>query len=86
MNNTEYNLAGGGDFQEQSVFDNFVDIAQQQIARQQTQEVIEEPSSFGEEVLEVLVDNGVSIVVVLGFAGIGVLTVFKKKIKEWLNN
>jgi len=31
-----------------------------------------------------LKDNGIGLFVLLGFAGIGVLTVFRKKIKEWL--
>ncbi len=31
-----------------------------------------------------LEDNGVGFIVLLGFAGIGILAVFRKKIKEWL--
>jgi len=31
-----------------------------------------------------LEDNGVGFIVLLGFAGVGVLAVFRKKIKEWL--
>ena len=31
-----------------------------------------------------LEDNGIGFIVLLGFAGIGILAVFRKKIKEWL--
>ena len=31
-----------------------------------------------------LQDNGIGFLVLLGFAGVGVLTVFRKKIKAWL--
>ncbi len=34
--------------------------------------------------MHVLQDNGVGFIVLLGFAGIGILAVFRKKIKEWL--
>ena len=31
-----------------------------------------------------LQDNGIGFIILLGFAGIGFLTVFRKKIKAWL--
>lgn len=40
--------------------------------------------SWQHNTMHFLQDNGVGFVILLGFAGIGFLTVFRKKIKAWL--
>ena len=40
--------------------------------------------SWQHNTMHFLQDNGVGFLMLLGFAGIGVLAVFRKKIREWL--
>ena len=40
--------------------------------------------SMGHDIMHWLDNNGVGLWLLMGFAGIGVLTVFRKKIREWL--
>ena len=53
-----------------------------QSVEQHTEVVVKE--TWQHNTMHVLQENGVGFIVLLGFAGVGVLAVFRKKIKEWL--
>ena len=56
-------------------------LEQEQMTEQHTEVAGE---TWQHNTMHVLQDNGVGFIVLLGFAGIGILAVFRKKIKEWL--
>jgi len=59
-------------------------VEQEQMQEQHT-EVPDTPISASHKTTHWLEDNtGIGLWILLGFAGIGFLTVFRKKIKEWL--
>jgi len=47
-------------------------------------EVKPEKESVQHDIMHFLQDNGIGLWLLLGFAGVGFLTIFRKKIKEWL--
>ena len=51
---------------------------------QEQEQHTEVADTWQHNTMHVLQDNGVGFIVLLGFAGIGILAVFRKKIKEWL--
>lgn len=56
----------------------------QNVRRLEQNTEVKEQENWQHNSMHFLQDNGIGFLMLLGFAGIGVLAVFRKKIKEWL--
>ena len=59
-------------------------IPAQNVRRLEQHTEVKKSENWQHNSMHFLQDNGIGFLMLLGFAGIGVLAVFRKKIKEWL--
>jgi len=59
-------------------------VSMEQTIKMPVQNVSQVKDTWQHNTMHFLQDNGIGFLVLLGFAGVGVLTIFRKKIKAWL--